>query len=750
MKIAFDDVEVSRSAKFERKKFYIGNTAVILGILRGKLYSNPIRAFTQELMCNARDAHREIGKEDTPIKVKLPSKFDQQFYVRDFGPGITPDRMEKVFIAYGESTKRSDDSQTGGFGIGAKSPWAYTDSFCIDTWTPEDGKMIHRSYVSVIDETKQGELNLINEEESNDPQGTMITVACKPNDEAKFAQWVQSATQFWDTRPEITGATGFAWPEYEAMFEGKNGIWKIYEKTDTYGYTGYSYGRQKVEPQAVIDGVPYPLNWDNLQIESIGLKYQNMVQSLWYYPVRFFFDTGELPITASREEIDYTPSAVARIQKEICNMLDELQLLVSEKIKNAKNLWEANLLWKKVRNEFSGIVNTVKWNGKDITGDSPKLHGHHISIFHYRRKDGNSFRKSHGYNSFEISDTSKLIINDEVGVAEPRRSRLKTIFINNPTVHTIDVLDLPEGAAERTDALDFLKDTEIDLYDPTYLTTVEKAKTVRTGGGGSAGKQTRIYEFTGEKYYKRDEWEKSDEDLEDGEGFYVLLDNKKPYLEMTNSKGTKFSYSFSSRDLETIKNMFKITIYGVVKRYVDKLGSDWVSLENKLKEKKIELENDPAIQSYQDAQEEKEYKAPNKMYHLWNAISSSWKNKIEDKDCVFCKYLEASASVAKDDSKVNDLNNLKRMLQDFSDIKSKAKNNKNLKSLYKDTIDKYPVLEIIEPYKAGYKIAQTIFDYINMVNKVDSQKEIEEEANDKMVVAVDASFAVSEAVPANA
>ena len=85
---------------------------IVINILRSKMYSNPIRTIVQEVGSNARDAMREHGNADKPIRIKLPDNRDNSFYIQDFGVGVSPDRMKNVFINYGASTKRDTDNQT--------------------------------------------------------------------------------------------------------------------------------------------------------------------------------------------------------------------------------------------------------------------------------------------------------------------------------------------------------------------------------------------------------------------------------------------------------------------------------------------------------------------------------------------------------------------------------------------------------------------------------------------------------------
>ena len=78
--------------------FRIGDEAMIIEVIRDRMYSVPIRTICQEVSSNGRDAHRELGNSDEPIEIHLPSLLDMRFWVRDFGIGVDPERMANVFI----------------------------------------------------------------------------------------------------------------------------------------------------------------------------------------------------------------------------------------------------------------------------------------------------------------------------------------------------------------------------------------------------------------------------------------------------------------------------------------------------------------------------------------------------------------------------------------------------------------------------------------------------------------------------
>lgn len=108
--------------------FGMAETAEFFTVLSDTLYRDKKRAVAREVICNAWDAHAMVGKTDTPIRIALN---DHELVITDFGPGIPHDKMRTVYCVYGASTKVKDANQTGGFGLGCKAPFAYTDFFTV-------------------------------------------------------------------------------------------------------------------------------------------------------------------------------------------------------------------------------------------------------------------------------------------------------------------------------------------------------------------------------------------------------------------------------------------------------------------------------------------------------------------------------------------------------------------------------------------------------------------------------------------
>ena len=110
----------------QSQEFGISNSAEFFQILSSTLYTDQKLAVVREDLCNAWDAHIEAGKTDTAIEITLNEK---EFVIRDFGNGIPDDKIIPIYAVYGNSTKKNDGKQTGGFGLGCKAPFAYADHF---------------------------------------------------------------------------------------------------------------------------------------------------------------------------------------------------------------------------------------------------------------------------------------------------------------------------------------------------------------------------------------------------------------------------------------------------------------------------------------------------------------------------------------------------------------------------------------------------------------------------------------------
>jgi hypothetical protein len=244
---------VERTMTSETEDFGIDPS--VIPALFDNIYKNKVRTLTQEYMSNARDANREVNAS-RPIEVTLPSPFVATLIIRDFGPGIDPDRMSKVFIQIGRSTKTQTNTQTGGFGVGCKSYFAYGETFHINTYI----QGTKRSYTCWKDGDKQLHIDFHRQLEcpTDEPNGTEITLPVLVKDIEEFNRAVFRSTYFWkESERAIVRGLNSSHPYHE-----KNHQISVIEfcSGDVKFPTFISNRIGKPDTFCLIDGIPYPLN----------------------------------------------------------------------------------------------------------------------------------------------------------------------------------------------------------------------------------------------------------------------------------------------------------------------------------------------------------------------------------------------------------------------------------------------------------------------------------------------------------
>jgi hypothetical protein len=301
MRIQEHSNKLETNVQAETQDFGIGDASVVIEILRNRLYEHKIQTLVQEYICNARDAMRELGKGNN-FEVTVPTMLSPVFKVRDFGPGISPDRMKDVFIKYGSSTKRGDNLQTGGFGIGAKSAWSYTDSFTVTTFI--DGTK--RVYVAHTGINNNGRLDQVSTVKTNEPNGTEIQVPVGKDDISEFRNAVFRAIYFWKEKPALKGELDV--PALVSGYRLGDDLEVIDSKMIPDFVGSYHYGRNML---AVIDGVPYTIN-DKL-FDKCKKLFQ--LQDLVNRKVILHMGNGVVEVSASRESIADSKLSIAALEK---------------------------------------------------------------------------------------------------------------------------------------------------------------------------------------------------------------------------------------------------------------------------------------------------------------------------------------------------------------------------------------------------------------------------------------------------
>lgn len=749
MKIDLPDMQVIRGkpSQFEEKSFGIGNLAVILEILRSKMYGDPVKVICQEISSNARDANRELArilgdpsKANIPIEITLPNKLNNlTCVIKDNGPGIDPDRMENVFIWYGVSTKRDTDEETGCWGLGAKTPWADGDAFGVITITPEahfeekgiayENCMVRRQYVCYIDETREGRLSLHSESVTDDPQGTAILIACKEGEEHLFEGGVINACQHWTNRPIIRGKPEFKWPSNEKRFEGEDKDWFILED----GQGGSAI--------ALIDEIPYKIDKYNLHMSYVDDEEREKVYAILNKPVFLKFKTGEVISTATRESIDYAKKDLGQIIKDrAVKVFDELQEMVNIAVSKANNLWDAKLSFSENSGYF--MLQTAEWNGIPIDGDDFSFNSYGVTMWKYDRRHGEKFRRqserSHGARMIRVRNGHMMVIDDNIdGQVYPSRQRIQTIFDSDENIQTLYLMRMPFlpkresfNGQENADVR-FLKATDLvkgklqqletkgyfSKYNVVKLSNFEKAPIVRehnSSGERVAPVVTRSYRFDGTKNWYRNK----DIDLSEEEGCVVLLDNRHPVMQF-ESKYDQQKYYW----LSNLKDVLELAapnmkVWGVPKRFESSLKkTNLVRVEALILMKMQEIEDDPNFIKIHCDDARRDLADRQLGSFLIDALKSlAFTDNLDNSDSLSSLYVKFSETM---DIKINDISRvLKQAITMRMDISDGDKYEKVilLQKLRQKFIEAYPMLHALSQsyHTRGRLSPENLVEYVNM------------------------------------
>ena len=181
-------------------EFGISNSAEFFNILSSTLYKDQILAVVREVLCNAWDAHIEAGCTDRPVQVTLTQN---EFIIKDFGKGIHHDDMGLIYGTYGNSTKKNDGNQTGGFGLGCKAPFAYTDHFEVVSCHAGIRTIYNLSKSSAQAMGKPGITPIASF--PSDESGLTVNIRIKPQDHGRFSTLIRRIAHNGDMNMQLNG-----------------------------------------------------------------------------------------------------------------------------------------------------------------------------------------------------------------------------------------------------------------------------------------------------------------------------------------------------------------------------------------------------------------------------------------------------------------------------------------------------------------------------------------------------------------
>jgi hypothetical protein len=451
MKIAYDDRPIQRYRLRRETKFTITPSGKAFRVLSSDLYKEKILATVREIACNAHDAHIEAGKGSLPIEVHLPNHLEPFFCVRDYGEGLahrgygdTPiPSINGLYSSYFASTKTLNNDVVGAFGLGSKSPLAYSDSFTVTCWR----RKRKRTYTVFFDEEDAPSVTLMAVEPSDEPTGIEIKVAVRSTDFAEFQRRAEQVFRYFSPCPTVTGAAYFEVDSRRVVLAG-----------DGYRlYSGMGLDKDAIRPKAVVGIVAYPLTPDRTKLDK---KLASLLDSM----IEIDFPIGSISMTPSREELSYDRRTVAAIEDRLrvimARLTEDLQRhAASMTTEHAMRAFVADVKDYKV--VFNCLPNGFHIGDKRIADNKlifsfySGLEGCSLYEFGYAKTGGRKMRRQnrdtetpHYFAKF----TDRFYYDDLNG--RTTRGRMETLRGRTPSNEAIYVLRVPQ---DRPDLLEAFK-----------------------------------------------------------------------------------------------------------------------------------------------------------------------------------------------------------------------------------------------------------------------------------------------------
>jgi len=300
---------------FETTEFTVDDSPFAFELLIKKLYKNPIQSIVRELASNAWDSHRAAETTDLPIEIDFPTQLDPHLTIKDFGTGLSPKQITDLYTVLFRSNRRNSNSFLGGYGLGSKSPLAYTDQFTVES--RYNGVLY--SYIVFTGPTGKPTISLATSHPTDEANGLTIKIPVLASDHSTFRN-AGRETLIWFPSVKTNIALDYPTP----LLETSNGF-----ITNNREFNSNCYAR--------IGTVCYPISTSKLPSSPFTDK-------AYYYKkgdLYLNFQIGELSIVPNREDLSYDKQTTQRIANKLELVQHELTTLALQQLQTFKTYNEA-------------------------------------------------------------------------------------------------------------------------------------------------------------------------------------------------------------------------------------------------------------------------------------------------------------------------------------------------------------------------------------------------------------------------
>jgi hypothetical protein len=341
MKLSTQDQNVEVCGTQEAQSFSIEASAKAFLILSDSLYSKKIRAVIRELSTNADDSY--VGIERTrQFEVHLPSSLEPFFSIRDYGVGMSHEDCMSLYTTYFRSTKNNDNNSIGCLGLGSKSPFAYTDSFTVESFF----NGVKRIYVGY--KTNNGpKFDLMSEESTSEHNGILVRVPVQEYDFYEFKEEAKNIYRNFKNKPVFVGR--------EVQIE---------TPVPTISGTSWAYYENEYENYVVMGQVAYPIDSSRFGDHPEIKDFLSNITGLYLNS-----NIGDLDITPSRESLSYNKTTIDNLAKITYSILDHINKEVNGQLESQPSLYEARKAYIGLNESLVEFCTDITWKGISLFSD---------------------------------------------------------------------------------------------------------------------------------------------------------------------------------------------------------------------------------------------------------------------------------------------------------------------------------------------------------------------------------------------
>jgi hypothetical protein len=542
-------------------------------------------------------------------------------------------------------------------------------------------------------------------EPSNEPTGIKITVEVAPGDYDKFQRAMQKVYAYFPIKPNFIGLD----LQIENVDYVLNG-------------DGWALRPNGDYPNAIMGVISYPIKCDSL---NNGRNYDDILEC----PFDIDFDLGDLDIEASREGLGYDDRTKQHIRKRLDKVIEECGIVIQDKIKESKNLWEARCAYFTLRDNVPlSAFRVVDWSKVEYNGIRlfPADAGNVMLTRLVNTERVKVVRFKQGRYSYKMGKYKITHSN----VTKVSASKKILFYINDNGKSFIRKASYKRGLEDKTENDVFVftfkdDDAKQELFDElgldeSYFGKVTELEEPPKDNGGSNGsgvvKKTRVMKFNrdNDSHRKNEYWEDTS----------VTLENAKDimYVETCRYdikyKGGTYNPERLSRLIEKMKKngIFSPKIVGVKKIDLKKAKDipnflDWA----------LDKVQDP-VYNYSDKQLSNDRQELSEVFNSWsqNLYEEDFRkiSKGLSKDHFISILIDLIDEMKKEVGSLRVKESLRSIACSFG-IKTETDKKVVKYDLVKEReriYEVYPMLKIVGK-NLDKKDVNVAIDYINLIDK---------------------------------